>query len=399
MLLLGAIDECVGHGWVTNPPSRNNQAGPKNGYCPHCGNGNGICGDGNQWPDGSNYVGYYNGPVVTWEEGNIVEVDVKVTAHHKGHYEFSICDQVITNTLSNPQACLDKHILERATSEEAGVTDCQPGDKRAACQPVDPRHKERFYLPPPGFSPTGANTHKFYLKLPAGFTCNACTMQWRWWTANSCIPSPDYACFKQDLETAGFSASSWGLGNSCLGGGCNRCGCGEEFRNCIDVSITASGEEFPASPTSAPTTSTTQSPTTTSVTTTTTSTTTPKPTMCEAVPIDGGTLGATSDKCSKACSIIPAGVWPCRTEGPCRCDTKNAPTQSPSLSPTVTISPTFRTHVPTSSGGSGECKANPDMITSRGVSDTYCAQCAEGYQWWPCNEAILCIGDACRAGR
>merc|ERR1712107_47643 len=34
------------------------------------------------------------------------------------------------------------------------------------------------------------------------------------------------------------------------------------------------------------------------------------------------------------------------------------------------------------------CKATPGL--NRGVSDSACAQCANGYKWWPCNEAELC---------
>eukprot|EP00928_Gymnodinium_smaydae_P069860 TRINITY_DN5363_c1_g1_i1.p1 TRINITY_DN5363_c1_g1~~TRINITY_DN5363_c1_g1_i1.p1 ORF type:complete len:688 (-),score=90.02 TRINITY_DN5363_c1_g1_i1:294-2309(-) len=257
---LSNVPVASGHGWVTEPPARNAQAGPKNGYCPHCGNGNGICGDGNQWPGGSDYLNFYQGPVATWKAGTVVEVEVKITAHHKGHFEVSVCDQVITSALSKPQACLDKWILERASPEEAGLTNCQPGDKRAGCQPIDPRHPERFYLPPPGFSPDGGNTHKFYVKVPAGLKCAACTMQWRWWSANSCIPAPDYGCFASELTSSGFTnVASWGLGGACPGGGCNRCGCGEEFRNCVDITVSAaSGEpdttQPPASTTVAPTT-------------------------------------------------------------------------------------------------------------------------------------------------
>eukprot|EP00928_Gymnodinium_smaydae_P065292 TRINITY_DN4845_c0_g1_i2.p1 TRINITY_DN4845_c0_g1~~TRINITY_DN4845_c0_g1_i2.p1 ORF type:complete len:661 (-),score=49.64 TRINITY_DN4845_c0_g1_i2:454-2436(-) len=267
LVILSKVHVSSGHGWVTEPPARNAQAGPKNGYCPHCGNGNGICGDGNQWPRDSDYLNFYQGPVTTWRAGTVVAVETKITAHHKGHFEFSICDQVITSALANPQACLDKWILERASPEEAGLTDCEPGDKRAGCQPIDPRHPERFYLPPPGFSPSGGNTHRFYLKIPAGFKCTACTMQWRWWSANSCIPAPDYGCFASELTSNGFTnAASWGLGGACPGGGCNRCGCGEEFRNCVDVSVLASSGE---PETTQPPVSTTVVPTTKSVATTT----------------------------------------------------------------------------------------------------------------------------------
>eukprot|EP00929_Paragymnodinium_shiwhaense_P089439 TRINITY_DN49585_c0_g1_i1.p1 TRINITY_DN49585_c0_g1~~TRINITY_DN49585_c0_g1_i1.p1 ORF type:complete len:206 (-),score=25.43 TRINITY_DN49585_c0_g1_i1:995-1612(-) len=191
------VTRVAGHGWLAMPPARNSQKGDRNNYCPQCGNGDGICGDGGQWPDDSNYIDAQAAPAASWTEGSIVEVDVKLTAHHKGHFAFSICDKTITSSLEDAQSCLDDHVLERASSEEVGVSNCKAGDKRAVCQPVDPRHKERFYLPPPGFSPDGTNFYKIYLKLPLGLTCRACTLQWRWWSANSCIPAPDYLCLLQ----------------------------------------------------------------------------------------------------------------------------------------------------------------------------------------------------------
>ncbi|CAE7347643.1 unnamed protein product [Symbiodinium natans] len=241
---------------MVEPAARNVDSGPKNGYCPHCGNGNGICGDGNQWPSDSNYVNAGGPPVRTWTSGTIVEVTIRITAHHKGHFEFSVCEQQISSSLANAQSCLDKWILERASPQEAGLTDCGSNDRRAGCQPLDTRHPERFYLPPGGFSPSGQDLHTFYLKVPVGLQCTACTLQWRWWSANSCIPAPDYGCFAQELSSNGYRPSDWGVGNTCPGGGCNRCGCGEEFRNCADIQI-VSGGGTTATVTSAPTTTTT----------------------------------------------------------------------------------------------------------------------------------------------
>mmetsp|Transcript_24412 Transcript_24412/g.44236 ORF Transcript_24412/g.44236 Transcript_24412/m.44236 type:complete len:395 (-) Transcript_24412:171-1355(-) len=244
----------AGHGYLSDPPARN-LGGTKTQSCPHCGNGNGVCGDGGQWARDSDYVNFYRGSQKTYTAGSVVPVEVKITAHHKGHFEISICDRVITSAVTDAQACLDKWILERASPEEAGLTDCQPNDARGGCQPVDPRHPERFYLPP------GSGTYKWYVKVPAGLVCEVCTMQWRWWSANSCIPGSDYACFKEDLRASGYNADAWGLGSSCPGGGCDRCGCGEEFRNCADITIQpGDGGTFP------PTTSWSIPPTTTTTT-------------------------------------------------------------------------------------------------------------------------------------
>merc|ERR1711879_607739 len=34
------------------------------------------------------------------------------------------------------------------------------------------------------------------------------------------------------------------------------------------------------------------------------------------------------------------------------------------------------------------CTATPGL--NRGATDAACAKCADGYQWWPCNDDSLC---------
>mmetsp|Transcript_3253 Transcript_3253/g.5332 ORF Transcript_3253/g.5332 Transcript_3253/m.5332 type:complete len:82 (+) Transcript_3253:111-356(+) len=60
VLFLGAsLHGAAGHGYVSMPPLRGGVAGTdKNGYCPQCGNGPTVCGDGGQWPEGSDYLNY-----------------------------------------------------------------------------------------------------------------------------------------------------------------------------------------------------------------------------------------------------------------------------------------------------------------------------------------------------
>jgi len=357
-LSLGAVETVHGHGWITSPAPR------QSSNCQHCLNGPQLCG-------ASDATDAYKGPVVTWKEGSVVEVTIAVTAHHKGHYEFSICDKVITSSLAGAQACLDAHILERASAADAGIRDCQPGDRRAACQPIDERHRERFYLPPPGFSPSGGNTHTFYLKLPAGLKCEACTMQWRWWSANSCIPAPDYACFRDVLQSNGYSnADSWGLTNwavkSCPGGGCNRCGCGEEFRNCVDISI--EGAQGGSVPVPAPPAPTTPAPTTATTTTTmqqtSTTSTMPASGACRVVSVGGNTFGATPEKCEKTCSYLTGGQWPCSSDGPCDCSTTTQPTTA---QPTTTQQAPAPSPAPTQTSACDICTGSGNCIWTNGL--------------------------------
>eukprot|EP00969_Alexandrium_andersonii_P129535 5724928-Alexandrium_andersonii.AAC.1 len=56
-LLAAALPTSRGHGYIVEPPARNVVDNSKTGNCPHCGNGNGVCGDGGQWPSSNYYVG------------------------------------------------------------------------------------------------------------------------------------------------------------------------------------------------------------------------------------------------------------------------------------------------------------------------------------------------------
>jgi len=341
--------------------------------CPHCGNGKGVCGDGGQWARNSNYVDYYRGSKKTWTAGTVVPVSIVITAHHKGHFEVSVCDKVITSAVADAQACLDSWILERASPEEAGITDCQAGDSRAACQPVDARHPERFYLPP------GSGGGTYYVKVPSGLSCEVCTLLWRWWTANSCIPAPDYGCFAQILSSKGYNAGSWGLGGGCPAGGCNRCGCGEEFRNCADITIRPSdGGTFP------PTTPWTIPPTTTTTT------------------LFGTTCMRNENCVENAWCRNDAYIPWCRANiGTCpfpQCifgvpggtQTSTTTTKAPTTQG-VTVAPTTRTTTTTTSTVLATCRATA-LGLQHGATDERCASACDMLvlSEWPC-AGTLCV--------
>merc|ERR1712014_431929 len=61
-------------------------------------------------------------------------------------------------------------------------------------------------------------------------------------------------------------------------------------------------------------------------------------------------------------------------------------TPAPTIAPS-TPAPTLSEEDPAGTHGL-TCKATPGL--KRGVSDASCAKCANGYKWWPCNDAILC---------
>jgi len=140
--------------------------------------------------------------------------------------------------MTQQEACLDEHVLERVRPEEVH-SDCQPNDIRGDCQPFDEANPSYWYLPPAaGMSAD----YKFTYKLPDGVTCEKCTLQWWWSSANSCTPHPDaYRCYFQRMEALKWTASDWCSGacvyndRPCPASQGANVLCGEQFKNCADV--------------------------------------------------------------------------------------------------------------------------------------------------------------------
>merc|ERR1712216_530190 len=104
-------------------------------------------------------------------------------------------------------------------------------------------------------------------------------------------------------------------------------------------------------------------------------------------------MGATDQRCSSVCSLLPLGVWPCGSGHPCTCEqggtTSATPsTSSPSTSrnPSTTTGDVTTSSVLTSSTGSPPtttkgsrtgCVATPNL--KRGVKDEHCKRCETGY--------------------
>jgi len=386
------------HGKLSVPQARGSGS-----RCAHCHNGGGICGDGSGEQETLNN---YRGPQETWTARSIVPIKVLITAHHKGHYELRICDQIINSSMSDPEACLNKWKLQRASAAEVGVTNCQQNDQRPVCQPIDTRYPERFYLPPPSWG----STQTFYVKVPEGLECNECTLQWWWWSANSCIPADGYGCYREILLANGYDANAWGVhsahawnpDNSYCPDKCKdgprpqypvtdtHCGCGEQFRNCADIAVlrslgsttattrtsasTSSAASSTITATRTSTTTTTMMRTSTTTTTTTLTTATQGSLACQATAA-GEIHSATDMKCSAACQSLPAGRWPCAGQ---LCDCSGTTTRR------VTTSTGPVTASTTTKAQGKSCTPTPGSPPN-GATASNCAQCAAGYPWWPCN--------------
>ncbi|XP_043205893.1 uncharacterized protein LOC122372583 [Amphibalanus amphitrite] len=198
-LLLSWVD---GHGRLLRPPARSSlwRFGYKSPinyddnqlYCGgrdhqiSLGGRCGICGDPYDEPvPRTNEIGgpVYRGYITErYLEQQVIEVDVHITANHKGFIQFKICSVPGFDTEAT-QECLDRHVLTVADSEVTEI-------------PIHPRDRRV----------------KVWLQLPAGLTCQHCVFQWRYHAGNS-----------------------WG---QCVNGS-YAVGCGpqEEFYGCSDVAV------------------------------------------------------------------------------------------------------------------------------------------------------------------
>lgn len=209
-----------GHGYIIDPPSRSSEwrlgfNNPinydDNGL--NCGgfsrqwqqNGGrcGVCGDPWDVPQPrKNEIGgkYANGIIVRhYSAGQVVEMNVTITAQHWGWFEFRLCPDAESIDAPTTQECLDANLLEVKDSSS----------------------RTRYQLP----SNATKGSFKVKVKLPEGIVCSHCVLHWKWHAGNS-----------------------WGVGSD--GVGCIGCGPQEEFINCADISISFnnSSDDRTASP-------------------------------------------------------------------------------------------------------------------------------------------------------
>lgn len=287
-LLLAVLFACLSfssmqvteaHGIMSVPKSRNIISRTDH-YCPHCFNGggtgnvasnsggvwpaveteetskrHGLCGDPAGQDDhmvgGKSYTGEI---VATYQSGSTIDIEIGVTAHHNGHFEFYLCNKGDLADPSGPitQDCLNKYPLKR--------TEGFP-----ATNPVDPSYPNRYYLDPKcslsqeSFPEAGITAFKvptMRFDLP-DIECEHCVLQWYWVTANSCL-APGYREYSwpsthSECGGDGGSVGWWAPHLS----DCETKGYPEEFWNCADIKLVRDG------PTNAPTEEpvTTQAPT------------------------------------------------------------------------------------------------------------------------------------------
>ena len=117
-------------------------------------------------------------PQARYTQGQEIDVEVVLTAHHKGHFEFFACAISPGGTASGE--CFKQNRLEFVSDLLYGA-------------PKDPRFPHRAYIPPrslaridTSYNNLPGTLHRFRLKLPPGLSGDLVLLQWHYLTANSC---------------------------------------------------------------------------------------------------------------------------------------------------------------------------------------------------------------------
>jgi hypothetical protein len=222
--------------WSPTGNEEQDKATPLPESCPHCANRqaviNGVVGTCGLTSSGYNYDAPKNilGNILpkkiqaTYVQGQQVDLQVILTAHHKGHFTYKACALKADETTATQQ-CFDSNPLIFVQDNLYGA-------------PKDSNYPDRAYIPLesyPGLqrvSEGSKYSHRF--TLPKNIVGDRVLIQWQYWTANSCI-YPGY----NSATLPGTFFDQHGLSlceNIPLDGN----GIPEQFWNCAEVTVTSS---------------------------------------------------------------------------------------------------------------------------------------------------------------
>ena len=131
-------------------------------------------------------------PQARYTRGQIISIDVVLTAHHMGHFEFSACPIKQGGVATGN--CFKQYRLKFVSDPLYGA-------------PKDPNYPYRAYIAPPGRSKQQGSglLYRFRVKLPDNLTGDLVLLQWHYFTANSCI-YPGYNSYPYPAD--------WNVGKS-----------------------------------------------------------------------------------------------------------------------------------------------------------------------------------------
>lgn len=182
------------HGFLHKPASRNKIRDTTG--CPHClsagGPGkvfssqqyrHGMC--GNAYDD---QLQHWNQPgevQATYTEGQAIEVEMAITAHHVGYFDFQLCD---SQDIS--EECFFRNRLMRNGCTDENDVNCFRVWKHLTSYEthlwVATKSSPAYDGPAVDVRTTQTVTYKARLQLPQGIKCSHCVLRWHYYTTNSC---------------------------------------------------------------------------------------------------------------------------------------------------------------------------------------------------------------------
>merc|ERR1711935_318268 len=238
-----------GHAFMTEPPTRNSYAQTRANWdlvagvppaetTPQGLNSNtNVCGKEGGNKDYDEWLDSTGAPMswfshVSYDRGDEIRVDVKVTAHHYGHFEVKACP----NGRASTQECFDQNPLTYVEEIVGG---------------------NRLHMPKDEANPHRAMLHgdskevSYKMKLPDNIVGDEVLLQWVYWTTNNCNYD-GYDDYFERNKNIMPSTKNWNSGLS---------GCGDQskipmirtgtviaeiFVNCAEVTVLGDGS--PVSP-------------------------------------------------------------------------------------------------------------------------------------------------------
>jgi len=256
-----------GHGLMTKPPTRNaiGKIAYEKEYCGHCMNKAdvlnayelydwvevddddtikrfSVCGasqtqrdhrytEGQGYWDSSQIIYYDESKIVS---GGPMDVEIQVTANHKGYFEVSVCDKDawgIGEAEPPTMECFNAGRLDRVPVSNAWM------DEAYDNLPYDPDYPHRIFVPPECFRKItgpvwGGQVVRATMKFPNLAVGTKAVVRFRYVTANSCEP-PGYVEFFESNPQPTCGTATWytPMMSAC---GSTR---PEEFANCADIIV------------------------------------------------------------------------------------------------------------------------------------------------------------------
>jgi Lytic polysaccharide mono-oxygenase, cellulose-degrading len=124
--------------------------------------------------------------IQNYTQGQTVQFQVDIYAHHNGFMEWFICDLDACGTDISTNCFADGYCQQLMRAPDA---ECDSGKDMYECLPIDLSYPGRWYLPCP-LSENNLEMYydKIYYKLPEKLVCEHCVIQWYWACDVHCTP-------------------------------------------------------------------------------------------------------------------------------------------------------------------------------------------------------------------